>query len=95
MQETAAKTMCEGCNHPLSQHFRDVTGVARCLHSKERTSTGVIMTFTVHCDCAEFKSEQRTRQLAKERREAEEERNALDEVLKPILEKCDALPKRT
>lgn len=49
--------VCIGCSHPISEHFNDVTGVARCrLVIQGETTRGVIgLPYTLSCLCANFK----------------------------------------
>jgi hypothetical protein len=63
---------CPGCEHLLSRHYFDVTGVARCLHTERGTSSsGIIgLPWEASCDCAGGISNMAE---ARERRRAEED----------------------
>lgn len=83
---------CPGCEHPLSQHFKDVTGVVRCLYSRHGLSDrGVIgIPWTEHCDCADYVSvqgDQRREQERLEREESEARTAAMVERIRQVVEK--------
>lgn len=66
--------VCAGCDHSLSRHFVDVTGVVRCLVTESGHSTsGVIgLPWSVACDCADYRSKQANYRRAVEAKERAE-----------------------
>ena len=75
--------VCPACNHGVSWHFNDVTGVARCLvvHRGETTSGIIGLPWERRCPCANFQVPE----------QPEPERPRLSEGLKQVLR--DALKK--
>ena len=75
---------CGGCFHPLSRHYRDVTGVARCLATDSGYSTaGVIgLPWKYECDCEEFVSPQKLMEIKRHQQEKERQQKFIEERVK-------------
>ena len=73
------QTVCAGCGHSLACHFRDVTGVVRCLWRRDGvTTSGVLgMQYAETCDCCDFTSKQAEAREAERKKEEEEKRQEL------------------
>jgi hypothetical protein len=74
---------CESCKHPLSEHFRDVTGTVRCLHSDSGYSTsGIIgVPWTMRCDCADMISARSVQREAEKQKERERFRKSVSDYV--------------
>lgn len=72
MPDEVNPAICPGCGHLLRMHFKNVLDEMICLCSWEHTSSGVIMAFTMHCDCVNGRSE------AVERRKWEEDQERVE-----------------
>jgi hypothetical protein len=82
-----ATELCNGCGHPMRMHFCNVIGENICLESHEHTSKGVIMTFTVHCDCVNGVSEQAKQAAREQAEQADREQAAIDDICKVISQR--------
>jgi hypothetical protein len=78
--------VCPGCEHSLSRHFRDVTGVVRCLVTHSGVSDrGVIgIPWRTECDCAGGKSKSTDERRTHEAREKAERDAWMEELAASI-----------
>lgn len=79
-----SESFCSGCNHSLSRHYKDVTGVVRCLVLEVHISSGGLTGFLANymCDCADGISES----ADKERQRKAEEKRKFDEAVNKITD---------
>ena len=81
--------VCIGCGHSLASHFKDVTGVARCLHSTSGVSSSGVcgIPWTQDCDCKDFHSDRAV--LIAERKNAEDSKRqeSIDAIVASVRKK--------
>jgi hypothetical protein len=75
--------VCLGCDHPISRHVNNVSGVALCLVVDTGVSSkGVIGIPWEHpCDCENFVSEKVNYRRKREAQERERMLNAVDRIV--------------
>jgi hypothetical protein len=84
---------CPGCEHSLDLHVVAVSGRVVCLASWSHTSTGVIMTTTVHCDCIDHISGRKEAERESERQKRDRWDKFADDV-RQAVERGEIIPLR-
>jgi hypothetical protein len=78
MNQVNKDDICLGCGHSLGQHIQSVNGKVYCWHTYSHTSTGVIMTYNVRCDCINYISETCTNKQKEKEQEDKEMQERID-----------------
>ena len=83
---------CEGCGHSLARHIKNVLNQTICLCVESGISSGgVIMPYTMVCDCIDGSSKRVRMREAKERREREEWKKDFEERFGKTIRKISSV----
>jgi hypothetical protein len=92
LERVCKSGICSGCGHLIAKHFKSVDDNVRCLHVSQVTTTGVIMTYDVQCDCVNYVSENLIKEKAEEEKKQKELQLAFDEAFSEIEIKKELSP---
>lgn len=95
IMEPMKEEFCEGCNHQIGRHYKDVNGVVRCLVIERHISSSGLSGFLSDhiCDCTDYVSESTTKERqrkAEEKRKFEEQVNKITDDIKENLAQKDS-----
>ena len=87
MLSSSTSDFCIECGHNISEHFKNVIGQIKCLHTSLTTSTGGIcgLTYLRNCDCTNYYSWERKKRDEKKVKDDKAFQEHVDAIIEDVL----------